>query len=185
MVLFFVGFAAVPALIQSLPHLMHWIFQAGFGGYREFRRRIRNIMAFRPYQQAGAVCLSGICLLTLTGMLAFVSYSSYPRYMELDQYILVNAQGNKVLIDDSEALEQVVFRDRQNVYIEPEAMEKQLTEYGIWERTFYLGFGGFMKLPGMGGGVCCVFVDYREGQGSLVIPYEEQKDLLNSILKIL
>lgn len=118
-------------------------------------------------------------------MLAFVSYSSYPRYMELDQYILVNTQGNKVLIDDSEALEQVVFRDRQNVYIEPEAMEELLTEYGIWERTFYLGFGGFMKLPGMGGGVCCVFVDYREGQGSLVIPYEEQKDLLNSILKIL
>lgn len=158
---------------------------AGERGYREFRRRICNIMAFRPYRQAGAVCLSGICLLALTGMLTVVFYSSYPRYTELDQYILVNAQGNKVLINDSEALKQAVSRDRQNVYIEPEAMEALLAEYGIWERTFYLGFGGFMKLPGMGGGGCCVFVDCRECQDDLVIPYEEQKDLLSSILKVL
>lgn len=158
---------------------------AGEKGYGEFKKRIQKIIAFRPYQKSRIVCLCGVFLFALLGMFAAITYGSYPKYVEMDAYLLVSNTGDRILMDDTERLKEAVSKDEKNIYIDRKAMDVLLSEQGINERSFYLGFGGYMKLPGMGGGGCSVYVDYEESQGNLVIPYQEQKDILGRILKVL
>lgn len=156
---------------------------AGGEGFAGFRRRLQRILRFRPYRKAGTACMCGACILAFALLFGAVKQNSYPKYVELNSYILVSSTGDQILSIDSDALSEAVSRDSQNVYIERGAMDALLWKQGIAERTFYLGFGGYMKLPGMGGGGCCVYVDYGNSNGSLTIPYQEPGDILNRILK--
>lgn len=158
---------------------------AGQEGFAGFRRRLQRVLGFRPYRKAGAACLCGACFLAFALLFAAVKQNSYPKYVEIDSYILVSSTGDRILSQDSVALRKAVSRDARNVYIARGAMDALLQKEGIAERTFYLGFGGYMKLPGMGGGGCSVYVDYGKGQNSLAIPYQEPEDLLNKILKVM
>ena len=75
--------------------------------------------------------------------------------------------------------------DGRNVSIDGPLLEQLFQKYGIPEQSFYLGFGGYMKLPGMGGGGNCVYVEYEAGKEDFVIPYEKREDILTTIVKFL
>ena len=157
----------------------------GQGGYGQFKRRIQKIAGFQPYQRGRAICLCCACSVVLAGMFLAITYHSYPKYMEVDTYIMVSGSADEILISDSKALEQAVSRDGQNIYIKRKEMDALLQDFGIGKQEFFLGFGGYMKLPGMGGGGCSVYVDYAGSQGDLTIPYSEQESILVKILKII
>lgn len=158
---------------------------AGEGEYGQFKRRIQKIVSFQPYHKGRAACLCCACTAALAGMYFTLVSHSYPKNTEISTYILVGGAGDEVLVDDSQALERAISRDSQYVYIDRGEMDRLFAKIGIEEPEFYLGFGGYMKLPGMGGGGCSVYVDYAGSQGNLTIPYWNQEDIFVRILKIL
>ena len=61
-------------------------------------------------------------------------------------------------------------------------MDNILREQGIEEDTFFIGFGGYLKIPGIGGGMSFVEVDYGGQDEKLVIPYWDNEAFITTII---
>lgn len=85
--------------------------------------------------------------------------------------VVMNEMGEMWTLYDDEELRNTFFADGQNVHIDRREMNCVLQKYGIQEESFYLGFGGYRKMPGIGGGGSFVYVDYSGQEEELVIPY--------------
>lgn len=155
-------------------------FPAAFIGqkeYRNFKERLKLVLEYRPYRSrlvtAACLCAVGFLVLVLSGLHRI----SYPLYTE-DESVMIYDDSFKVLMtDDQKALRGAFSVDEENAYIKREAMDQVLNEKKIDAKRFYISFGGYMKLPGMGGGTNAVYVDYEGTSGDLVIPYRDcEKD---------
>ncbi|MCM1387418.1 MAG: M56 family metallopeptidase [Bacillus sp. (in: Bacteria)] len=144
---------------------------AGEKDYRDTKRRFVKIAAFIPYKKwkVSAICLCGAA--ALMGIFLLVKQLSYPCYTENTDIVLMNEQGEMWMLYDSEELRSAFYADGQDVHIDRKAMDGILQKYGITENTFYLSFGGYRKIPGLGGGGSLVYVDYGKGNEKLIIPY--------------
>ena len=157
---------------------------AGEKDYRDTKQRFVKIAGFTPYKMWKAAVLGICCAVTLTGMFVFVKQVSYPCYTEDTDIVLMNDTGEMWMLYDSEELRNAFYADGRNVYIDPKAMGRIIQEYGITENTFYLSFGGYMKIPGIGGGGSLVYVDLGGDNEELIIPYRNRDaDIATMIFK--
>jgi len=141
--------------------------------YKNLKRRITRVAEYKPYQKTGAVILCLLCLLFLTGMAMLVRESSYPKYIERGDVGFVSETGEYFHLADSDALERAFRIDGQYVYLDRSAFGDILRENGLDEDMdgFWLGFGTYTKLPGIGDTLNGVYVDYSGTETELVIPY--------------
>ncbi|MCI8483158.1 MAG: M56 family metallopeptidase [Lachnospiraceae bacterium] len=158
---------------------------AGERGYEVLKRRIQKIAGFRIYSKVRVRCLCIGCAVFLIGVFAEIKCHSYPKYTNIEEWVLVDPLCQQVLISDRKEMEQAISIDQENVYVKPSAIRELFQKYGLEEQPFYFGFGGYMKLPGMGGGGNSVYVDYEKDEAVLILPYQEKEDLLIKILKVL
>ena len=135
------------------------------------KKRFVKIADFTPYKKWKAAVLGICCAATLTGVFLLVKQVSYPSYTEDTNIVLMNETGEMWMLYDSEELRKAFYADGQNVHIDRKAMDSILQEYGIADNTFYLSFGGYMKIPGIGGGGSLVYVDFSGENEELIIPY--------------
>ena len=112
----------------------------------------------------------------LAGVFFLVIHSSYPRYVE-ENYIVVK-ENNKdpIVILDSEEYARALSWDDTCVLIHRVAMDQLLEKYGVEGKQFWLGFGGYSKIPKMSSGGNCVEVDYRGKEEILQIPYSNSEN---------
>ncbi|MDE5966185.1 MAG: M56 family metallopeptidase, partial [Lachnospiraceae bacterium] len=153
---------------------------AGEHNYRILKRRIQAIAGYRHYAfwrpaLAGLACAG----LLATGFFA-IHQNSYPKFTEyddLDLYVIdrENIKNMQCVLRDSGALREAVEVRENTVYVHRQALEALLLERDVQDMEFFLYFGGYYKLPGIGGGGNGVFVDLQESQGDLVIPYDSSK----------
>ncbi len=144
---------------------------AGEKDYRDTKQRFVKIADFTPYKKWKAVVLGICCAATFTGVFLLIRQISYPCYTEDTNIVLMNETGEMWMLYDSEELRNAFYADGQNVHIDRKAMDSILQKYGIAENTFYLSFGGYMKIPGIGGGGSLVYVDFSGENEELIIPY--------------
>ena len=150
--------------------------------YRNVRRRLLHITGHTPYKKwkVSVMCMFG--LIALAGNLLLINQISHPRYTREYDMVLSNEAGEMWLLYDSETLRNAFRADGKRVFIDREAMDIILREYEIEETDFWILFGGYQKLPGMGGGGSLVHVDYS-GQGeSLEIPYRDSDRYFTSFI---
>ena len=149
---------------------------AGEGDYGELRQRILKVSAFRPYSKPAVVAWGVAGIMMLAGVFFLVIHSSYPRYVE-ENYIVVK-ENNKdpIVILDSEEYARALSWDDTCVLIHRVAMDQLLEKYGVEGKQFWLGFGGYSKIPKMGSGGNCVEVDYRGKEEILQIPYSNSEN---------
>lgn len=157
---------------------------AGEKDYRDTKQRFVRIAGFTPYKK-WKVAVGGICSVALLiGMFLLVKQFSYPCYTEDTDIVLMNDSGEIWLLYDSEELRSAFYADGQNVHIDRKAMDSILQKYDITESAFYLNFGGYMKVPGIGGGGSLVYVDYSGENEELIIPYwNRDADIATIIFK--
>lgn len=150
----------------------------GAEDYKDLKRRITRVAEYKPYQKTGAVILCLMCLLFLTGMAMLVRESSYPKYIERGDVGLVSETGEYFNLADSDALERAFRIDGQYVYLDRSAFGDILRENGLNENMdgFWLGFGTYTKLPGIGDTLNGVYVDYSGTETELVIPYVNREN---------
>ncbi|MCM1499019.1 MAG: M56 family metallopeptidase [Clostridium sp.] len=126
--------------------------------FAEIKRRMEEIAGFRPYCQKMCVCMAvGAFLIIFIIMLA-VHNHSYARCNE-SKDILVGEYGkeNKIVSCDTEELSRMISYDDQYVYVDREAFEDFLDKNNA-RGNICIVFGGFYKLPGLGGmGEICYY----------------------------
>lgn len=156
--------------------------------YGRIRSRMQNIAAFTPYSKRKVRKTVAVGIVAVTLLMFGIRQVSYAHCTPLEDVCVYSIQstsaGNKVmyLIEDSDELRSAVAFDDNNVYIDCEKFDKLLAKNDVSEREFYILFGGFQKLPGIGGCADCVYVEYGGESEQMVIPYDSQGDSVWSLL---
>ncbi|MCM1157552.1 MAG: M56 family metallopeptidase [Bacteroidales bacterium] len=144
---------------------------AGERNYRKVKRRMEQVAAFKPYSSSKArLFAAGLCCTVVFAFTAVMKFS-YPKYTPFDTIQLYNRTGQKVLAEDSDELREAVKIGRDKVYINRKKLDGILEKQNVEEEIVFLFWGGYMKMPGIGGGGDGIFVEYKEGEENLELPY--------------
>lgn len=155
---------------------------AAFAGTKEFRRakkRFKRISRFESYKKRNVfvVCIAGILL--LLGLYCIIYQNSYPSYTESGEILILSEENAFVEIKNPDALARAVQIEADEVVVDVRAVRELLREQGIYLKSYYLLFGGYTKLPGIGGGGNAVYVRDGGGEGKQMgdsfqrIPYHD------------
>ena len=156
------------------------------GRYRDIKRRIQKIAAFRRYKTGNIIVILCIGFLVIGSGFLEIHRHSYARYTELKDVTVFDDTGVNVILRDSDRLRQAVTFDEQNVFVDVQKMQELLEESGSETEGIYILFGGFMKQPGVGGCGEMVYTDLAELTGERIeIGYESNLDLLAWVVKML
>lgn len=151
---------------------------AGEKDFEDIRRRMEKIADFRSYRSA--LCRSATFVAAVLICIAFMGIRSmsYTRCNDLDGILVYEynpENGNAVILDSSERLQQMISYDDNYVYIDRAAFEAFLGEKNA-EQEIYIVFGGYQKLPGLGGsGETCLY-QVNSDDKIVRIPYEKAAD---------
>lgn len=144
--------------------------------YQNIRRRMTKIVWYRPYKGIVAVSGTVIAILCIIMAVVWIKDNSYGRYNENDVMFTYGYDGKEVtFFDISDILHQIISYDDSYVYVEREAFENYLQENNAAGDIFIV-FGGFYKLPGVGGTGCSCYYEPNSKEEIVVIPYENPMD---------
>ena len=150
-----------------------------YAGEREFadmKRRMGEIVGFRPYRKKLCVGMVATAFLMIAAMLLAVHTHSYARCNESRDILVGNYDGEpQVISHDTEELSQMISYDDRYVYVERQAFEDFLEENNA-EGEIWIVFGGFYKLPGLAGiAESCIYESSSKDR-IIQIPYESIRD---------
>ncbi|MCH5265944.1 MAG: M56 family metallopeptidase [Lachnospiraceae bacterium] len=150
---------------------------AGDKEYRDIRQRITGIARYKPYKQMIAVSTLAVTVLCVAGMIVGIRSISYGRNIENESMLVYGYDSGKVTFTNynSDVLCKMISYDDNYVYVEREAFEKFLQDNKAAGEIFIV-FGGFYKLPGVGGiGYSCLYENNTE-EKTVQLPYYNYKD---------
>lgn len=159
---------------------------AGEQEYQNIKSRMEQVAHFKPYRKSVAVISAFSSILIVIGLFWGIQHLSYPIYTEHTGISICSMRFQLWEIGNQTQLQDVFFIDNGCVYIQRDAWNEILREQGIEEDEYYVGFGGYLKLPGIGGGGNAVYVDAGEQEDLLVIPYyDNDSEFWNRLFKLL
>ncbi|MCM1273612.1 MAG: M56 family metallopeptidase [Clostridium sp.] len=148
---------------------------ATYAGEKEFsdmKRRMEEIAGFRPYKKGLCTCMVVVACMAIAAVLFVIHTNSYARYSESNDIMIGNDDGEPGIVStDTEELRSMIFYDDSYVYVDRDAFEDFLCRNNA-NGDIYIIFGGYYKLPGLGGmAEGCV---YERGSTEEIvqIPYE-------------
>lgn len=148
---------------------------ATYAGEKEFadmKRRMGEIASFRPYKKRLCAFMAVSTFMAIAAVLFVIHTNSYARYSESNDIMIGNYDGEPTVVStDTEELSSMISYDDSYVYVDREAFEAFLYRNSA-NGDIYIVFGGYYKLPGLGGmAEGCV---YERGSTDKVvkIPYE-------------
>lgn len=144
--------------------------------YENIRHRVSKIARYKPYKRISAVCMSTAAMLCIVAAAVCIRDISYGRYNENDIIFTYGYDGKDVLFfDDSDVLDQMISYDDSYVYVDREAFESYLRKNNAAGDIFIV-FGGFYKLPGVGGAGCSCLYEPGPESGIVKISYKSPMD---------
>lgn len=154
--------------------------------YQYIKQRVINIAGYKPYKRLMAIAAAAAVLLCVTGMMLWLQNISYGRCNESESMLVYSFDGEDVtFFDSSDALYQMISHDDSYVYVDREAFENFLWKNDVKGEIFIV-FGGFYKLPGIGGGGNSCLYETDSGEKVVKIPYERPvEDWMVTLFKIL
>lgn len=145
---------------------------AGETCFADIKRRMKAIAAFRPYRKRLCTGMAVATFMMIGVVLTVIYTHSYARCNESSDIMVYQYTGEGTIIStDTRTLSRMISYDDSYVYVDREAFENFLCQKNA-EGEIYIVFGGYYKLPGMGGAAesCCY---ERTSTDRIVrIPYE-------------
>ena len=146
--------------------------------YQNIRQRITRIARYKPYKKIRAVSTIAVMTSCLVCAVIGIRSISYGRNIDNDNMIVYgyeNGSGDIVFSGRSETLSPMITYDDDYVYVQREDFDRFLQARNARGEIF-LVFGGFVKLPGIGGfGFSCEYENDEEKK-IVQIPYENYQD---------
>ena len=149
---------------------------AGDKEYRNIHQRVTRIAGYKPYKQIVVIGTLIAAIFCVAGFIFGIRTVSYDRNIE-DVFVLVYGyeNGDVTFINNSDELYRMISYDDSYVYVDSEAFERFMHENHV-DGDVYIVFGGFQKLPGIGGfGHSCLYENDVE-ENAVQIPYENNMD---------
>lgn len=144
--------------------------------YRNIRQRMAGIAGYRPYRKSVPAALTAAVVLCVAGAFAGIRENSYDRCNESDIMFAYGYDGENVtFFDGSGGLRQMISYDDSYVYVDRAAFENYLYENGA-SGDIFIVFGGFYKLPGVGGAGCSCYYEPGSTERIVKLPYEDPSD---------
>lgn len=141
--------------------------------FQNLKERFHNIMRYRRIRMSRVAAISILAFAIAAGALTGVKAVSYPRYNEDRHIIVTNHDATKELLPDCAEVRSAIFVEKNRLLIDTDKMNELLRKYKVKEKRFFLLFGGYTKMPGMGGASNGAFVEYDETKNPLIVPFEE------------
>ncbi len=162
----------------------------GEASYNLMKERIKSIAAYREYSKGyfrKVYVLAGALILT---SLFLVGLGSYPAYTPYEGYsFYCGGKGAQLIFDNDEQFNQAIEMTDEGLLVNNvrvRAMLKDLTLYNDLGE-YWIYFGGYSKLPGIGGGGDVVFYTSEDMlQDEILLPYNDRsavQRLLEWLLK--
>lgn len=110
---------------------------------------------------------------------------SYPAYTLYEGFSLYSFDGTKAIFQDNSEFDHAVAMTDQGLSIKNNKVKKMLDgdETIKRENSYWVFYGGYMKMPGVGGGGDVVLYEpYATTEDTVVIPYNET-DTLSGIFE--
>lgn len=159
---------------------------AGDKEYQNIRQRVIRIAQYKPYRQIAAVSTWIAAALCIAATGIWINNISYGRNIVNDAISTHGFDGENVTFyDTNDELQQMISYDGNFVYVDREAFESYLQENNA-KGDIIIVFGGFYKLPGVGGIGCHCYYEFGSKEQVVRIPYENPtNDWRVKLLKML
>lgn len=148
---------------------------AAFAGARKYqitKKRFTRISEFQSYKTGAAVCVGIGGIVVVIGLFCLIHEFSYPNYTEYEDILILNDADEFVLIENQDALNRAIQIDEDEVMVDQKKMKQIFDGQGIVLESYFILFGGYTKLPGIGGGGNAVYVSGRETDERLRLSYQ-------------
>ena len=154
--------------------------------YQNIRRRVIKITKYRPYKGILVVGLAAVSALCVMGVVFGIKACSYGRYNENNVMFAYGYDGKAVtFFDNSDCLRQMISYDDSYVYVDREDFEHYLDESNA-TGDICIVFGGFYKLPGIGGVGCSCYYEFGSEDRIVKLSYENPvRDWRVKLMKLL
>lgn len=154
--------------------------------YRDIRQRIERIAGFKPYKQVSAVGTLFVVIFCVAGAIISIKALSYDRNIENESVLIYGFDnGDITFIDYSDELRQIVSYDGNYIYVDSEAFDNILRKNDA-KGDIFIVFGGYLKLPGIGGyGYSCQYENTGDAKIVQIPYYNYKNDRLFQLFKMI
>ena len=148
-------------------------------GFADAKRRMRQVRDYRPYsrRRVRALAASTVCLL-LFAVLAIRSIS-LPRCTDLTGFTILHVSEDVhfTTIYESETEEPPLTLNGDVAEVDCAAFRALLPEDAPQDGCYYIMWGGFMKMPGIGGALNSVWVGALSEEPTVSVEFQDINDL--------
>ena len=161
-------------------------FPAAFAGgtaFHETKERLRRVRDYRPYSRrnAAAIC---VCTIALSfAVLTAIQKLSLPRYTELSGFTVyqVNYDTEFVTVyqtGSNDGLPLIFDGNGAEAEIDAQAFRALLPDNTPKDGLYGILWGGFLKVPGIGGAMNAVYFDNPSDGAAVSVEFFDVNDLL-------
>ena len=158
---------------------------AGFAGESDFadaRERVSRVRNYRPYPRGHAAVSAALTLCFLLAAALAAHQASLPRYIELTGFTVFRIDNDVefVKVYDTEADEPppLTVLDHNAVAVDNAALRALLPAGGPEDASYYIMWGGFLKLPGLGGALNSVYVGALSNGAVTTAAFDDVNEML-------
>ena len=160
----------------------------GTTAFRSLKHRIIGIKEYKTYSPKRAHISVAASILAVFLTLILIKIISYQRINAMNNISVYNATDFEtiILVDNSDLSATSSFDDKY-LYFDADLLDQIIDLDKYKDKELWIYFGGFYKLPGIGGGGEVAVVKGNDiGTGMVKIPYEEAQDtLVITLLKLM
>lgn len=160
----------------------------GTTAFSSLKRRIVCIKKYKTYNPKKAFFTVAASILAVAFSIFFIKTISFHRINEMNVISVYNVTDMETVImaDETELSATASFDDKY-LYLNADLLDRIIDLEKYKDKELWIFFGGFYKLPGIGGGGEVAVVTGKDiGTGMVKIPYEEAQDtLVITLLKLM
>ena len=110
--------------------------------------------------------------MAVLGLFCLIHQNSYPNYTEHKEILILSDENEFVEINNKAALYRAIDIGKNEVMVDQEAMNQIFEEQEIYLDSYFILFGGYIKMPGIGGGGNAVYVNSGKTDAMLRLSYQ-------------
>ena len=155
---------------------------AGEADFTDAKERMRRVRDYRPYSRGRAAALAACTLCLLLASVLAIHRASLPRCTDLSGFTVFRVENDAdfIKVYDTDAGEQppLTVTGRGTVAVDNAALRALLPAGSPEDGSYYIMWGGFLKLPGIGGAMNSVYVGGLSDGAATSAAFEDVNELL-------